>query len=85
MFSREEALAYVASVFKKEFEDDSLVIDFQTSPKNLEKWDSINNLNLISSIEEDLGIEFSVEEIFQINNIADICDCILAIQKRSKL
>lgn len=37
-------------------------ITAETSPENLEAWDSMQHLILISSFEEEFGIEVEIEE-----------------------
>ncbi len=37
-------------------------------PDNIEKWDSMGHLNLITSLEEDFSIEFEPEEIVEMLN-----------------
>ncbi|MHA1749057.1 MAG: phosphopantetheine-binding protein [Promethearchaeota archaeon] len=37
------------------------------SPDQVEEWDSLNHLNLISSFEEEFSIEIEPEEIIEMN------------------
>lgn len=52
-------------------------INIDGSKENMETWDSFAHLALISSIEEELGINIPFEKISEINSIRDI----LAIAK----
>jgi acyl carrier protein len=38
----------------------------------LEAWDSLNHLLLISEIEQELGIEFTSDEVLRIRTLKDI-------------
>lgn len=38
-------------------------IDTTASPDTIESWDSLHHINLILALEEELGIQFSLEEI----------------------
>jgi acyl carrier protein len=38
-------------------------VNEHSSPKNLEKWDSFQHLNLVLALEEEFKIKFSDEEI----------------------
>jgi acyl carrier protein len=42
----------------------------------LEVWDSLNHLLLISEIEDELGVEFTTEEVLKINTYKDIREII---------
>ena len=44
----------------------------QTSPENVENWDSFQHLNLVLALEQELGVEFPPEEIEQMKDIAAI-------------
>ena len=38
----------------------------------IEEWDSVGNLTLISAIEEELEVDFPIEDLFELNNIKAI-------------
>lgn len=38
----------------------------------LEVWDSLNHLLLISEIEKEMGIEFTTDEVLEINTFKDV-------------
>jgi|TARA_B100001971_G_C18255206_1_gene581504 acyl carrier protein len=63
------------SVYKLIFEQFSVSEDDitdETGPGDLPKWDSIGQLRLILSLEEEFGIQLSVDDIMKINSIKDI-------------
>jgi len=77
MEKKEKILKVLNEIFRKELNNDSLIIDFLSSPKNIEGWDSVTNLLLISSIEEKFNIQFSIDFIFEAENVGDFCGYIL--------
>jgi acyl carrier protein len=56
---KEKIISVMASVF----EVDQSSINENTSPDSLEKWDSINHMNLVLALEEEFGVSFTDEEI----------------------
>jgi len=44
-------------------------IEPQSSPDNIESWDSIQHLNLVLALEQEFGVEFTPEEIEQLLSI----------------
>ncbi len=44
----------------------------QISQKNCDKWDSLNHLNLILSLEETFNISFEPEEIAQMKDFSSV-------------
>ena len=47
-------------------------INDEHGPDDIEKWDSLGQLSLISSLESHYRTTFEIEEIFEIFTIADI-------------
>jgi acyl carrier protein len=77
MDKKKEILEELTKIFRKDLEDENLIIDYTSSAKTVEKWDSVNNLVILSSIEEKYKIEFSIEFIFSAENVGDLCNYIL--------
>jgi len=44
----------------------------ETSPQTVEHWDSVQHLNLVLALEQELGLEFLPEEIEQMKNVGAI-------------
>ena len=44
-------------------------VNEQSSPENIEQWDSLQHMNLILALEEDLKIKFTDEEIAQMIDV----------------
>ena len=74
--SREEILKKVNEVFTDVFDDKSLVVSDNTTASDIEDWDSLMHITLISSIEEELGIKFEMAEVVGVNNVGDMVDAI---------
>ena len=47
-------------------------INQSTSPENVEKWDSLGQLALISAIEQEFKITLEINEMFEIMSVGDI-------------
>ncbi len=44
----------------------------ESSPETLERWDSVQHLNLVLALEEKFGLHFNPEEMERMHNIAGI-------------
>jgi acyl carrier protein len=62
-------LAKLQDVFRAELDDEDLVIAPDTSQKNLKAWDSLAHIRLVSGIESEFDIQFSLAEIEQANSV----------------
>ena len=47
-------------------------VDENTTKENCEEWDSFNHLVVISDLERELQMEFTIQETEQMNSIQDI-------------
>ena len=59
-------------IFQDVFDDDRLTINADTTPNDIEGWDSLANINIIVSIESEFGVKFKMEEISSMKSIGDI-------------
>jgi acyl carrier protein len=67
--SSADVLARVQDVFRAELDDEALVVAPETSQKNLKAWDSLAHIRLVSGIESEFDIQFSLAEIEQISSV----------------
>ena len=61
----------------KEIIADTLGIDIERITDDLaagdiEEWDSVGNLTIISTIEEELEVDIPIEDLYELNNIKAI-------------
>ena len=62
----------VNMIVGKVFEVNPKNINAESSPSNIIKWDSLGQLSLIHSIEQEFNITMEIHEIFSILNVGDI-------------
>lgn len=65
MSKLKKILAKVLGVNENEINDDS-------SPDNIESWDSFNGLMLVSELENEFKISFTMDEVINVKNVEDI-------------
>jgi acyl carrier protein len=64
MMFKEKVFKIISQLMHIPFEK----VNEQSSPENIEKWDSFQHINLILALEEEFKIKFTEEEIFQMND-----------------
>jgi acyl carrier protein len=62
-------------IFRNAFSS-NVSINSETSKENLPEWDSINHLNLIVELEDQLNFQFTPEEIESIKSVNILLDLI---------
>jgi acyl carrier protein len=70
-------LAELLPIFRRVFEDDEVVITRETTAHDVDGWNSLTHMSLISSVESHYGIKFKLAEIVRFKNVGDMCGAIL--------
>lgn len=66
----------VQEIFRDIFDDENLIISESTSSDDIDEWDSLSHINLVSSIERSFGIKFALGELVELRNVGDMLDLI---------
>lgn len=69
----------------KEIIADTLGIDIERitddlAASDIEEWDSVGNLTIISTIEEELEVDIPIEDLYELNNIKAIVEEIIKLK-----
>lgn len=73
---REEILSKVQSIFRSVLNDESVALKDETVADDVEGWDSLTHVQLISEIERSFGIKFSLREMLSWKTVGKMIDCI---------
>jgi acyl carrier protein len=73
--SRQQIFARIEAISKKVF-GESTVITEETASTDIEKWDSMNHVILISAIEKEFAVTFDIMEIIGVTTIGDFVDLV---------
>ena len=71
-----DTLAKVQVIFRDIFDNSSLVLSRDTSALDIEDWDSLAQINIVSACEKQFGIKFEIPEIIGLGNVGDLVDTI---------
>ena len=75
--TREEIFNGVQDIFRDIFDEDNLIINNTTSSDEIEDWDSLNHINLVSAIEKEFKIKFAFGELVTMKDVGTMIDIIL--------
>ena len=64
-------------IFRGVFEDKTLVINPETSAKDVDNWDSMNHILLITEIESQFNISFEMDDLIEMKSVGDMVAAIL--------
>ena len=74
--SREEIYEKLNDVFRDVFDDDSITVNEATTSADIDGWDSLEHINLISAVEQEFGIHFGMGQIVSMKNVGEMVDII---------
>ncbi|HEY0045911.1 MAG TPA: acyl carrier protein [Flavobacterium sp.] len=64
-------------IFNRTFKSDIEVTDSLTA-NDVDNWDSLTHMILISEVEKDFGITFKLKELNKMKNVGNMADIILS-------
>lgn len=74
---RSEVLEKVIDICKDVFEDDDLVLTEASSANDVEEWDSLSHLSLISDVEDEFSIKLTLDEISNAKDLGELVSAIM--------
>ena len=67
-----ELINKLTSVFRKIFNNESLVLSDGLTANDIDQWDSLSHMILITEIEKVFSIKFRLKELNKMRNVGDI-------------
>jgi acyl carrier protein len=74
---KEEILQQLSLIFEQVLKRSDLKIDYNMSAEDIDEWDSLTNMTIISEIEKKWGVHFKLRDIVRMKNIGDMIDVII--------
>lgn len=78
--NEQEIFDAVQDIFRDNFDDDTLVITRETNSDDIEDWDSLEQINLLTAIEKKFGLKFKLEDVRGLENVGDLLDLIVKLK-----
>ena len=74
--NRTEILEKLNEVFHDVFDNDDIVVTEQTNANDIEEWDSLIHITLISAVEDEFDVSFDMKTVVSMKNVGDMIDAI---------
>lgn len=66
---RQKIVEQLTGIFRKIFRDDNLVITDEMTANDVDSWDSLSHMLLITDIEDHFSIKFKLRELNKLRNV----------------
>ena len=77
--NRQSVYAKLNEVFRDVFDDEDITVVDETTADDIEDWDSLMHINLVSAVEDEFDVEFEMKDILELNNVGDFVDLIIRV------
>ena len=73
--TRQEIFEKLNEVFSDVFDED-ITVTPETTSADIDEWDSLTHITLISEVEDTFGIKFSMKDVLGMENVGEMVDII---------
>lgn len=67
-----EIVEKLSVIFRGVFNDDTIVLSDEMNAGDVENWDSLTHMLMISEVESQFGVRFKLKELNQLKTVGDI-------------
>jgi Acyl carrier protein len=75
--TREEVYERLNKVFREVFDDDSIILNDETTADDIEDWDSFEHINLVVAVEEEFSFKIPMGKTVTMKNVGEMVNLIL--------
>ncbi|MET3130540.1 acyl carrier protein [Oxalobacteraceae bacterium GrIS 1.11] len=69
-----DILVQLQAIFRDIFDNDTLTITRESNAGQIEDWDSLAHINLVSAIEQEFHIKFALGELQAMKDVGEMID-----------
>ena len=74
---RNEILKKITEIARDVFDNDEVELTEATTAADVEEWDSLSHLSLVSDVEDEFGITFTLAEVSGSKNVGEFIDALI--------
>lgn len=75
---RNEIIEKITGIFREVFGDKNIVINDEMTANDVENWDSLTHMLMITKVEDELGIKFKLKELNRLKKVGDLISIIVS-------
>ena len=69
---RQVIIEKISEIFREVFGDNNIVITDEMTAADVENWDSLTHMQMITKVEDELGIKFKLKELNRLKKVGDL-------------
>lgn len=79
---RETVKKRLTAVFRDVFDDDGIELSDSTTADDIEAWDSLEHITLISAVEKEFKMRFTMKEVSGMKNVGEMINIVVERAKK---
>ena len=79
---KETVKSRLTKVFRDVFDDDGIELSDSTTADDIEAWDSLEHITLISAVEKEFKMRFTMKEVSGMKNVGEMMNIIAERAKK---
>lgn len=73
---REQILSIIEELVRDTLDDESIKLEEGMLLEEIPNWDSVAHMTVMALLEQEMGVQFEIEEIVKVKHIREIIDLI---------
>ncbi len=74
--TKDEIFEKLDEIFQELFDDDSIHVTPETTADDIDDWDSLSHIDLISAVEDAFDMRFQMKEVSAMKHVGEMVDII---------
>jgi acyl carrier protein len=73
---RQTIVEKLTEIFRTVFNEDTLVVTDELTADDVERWDSLSHMLMITEVENEFSVKFKLKELNKMRNVGDMINAI---------
>lgn len=69
---RNEIIEKLTPIFRQVFSEESLVLNDEMTANEVENWDSLTHMQMVTAVEKAFGIKFKLKDLNKMKKVGDL-------------
>ena len=74
--SKSDIFEKLTGIFQDVFDDGDITISETTTAAEIDGWDSLTDITLLATVEEEFGVKFSMKAVQHLQNVGELAELI---------
>lgn len=72
--NRQEIIEKLTPIFREVLKLKDLTLTADLNPNDVETWDSMANMSIVSKVQDTFGVKFSLKEMLKFTNVGNLVE-----------